>query len=144
MTNLAAALVATAEEHGDRPAIRLDDQVLTYRGFLDAARAVGGLLRARGVEPGARVGLVFPNVPAFPVLFYGAMVAGCAVVPMNPLLTAREIQFYLEDSGMSLVLAWDQVAEAATQAAEEVGIEALAVGAGGPSAEQIGDAKPLD
>ncbi len=144
MTDLAGALVETAREHGDRPALRLDDHVVTYEQLLDAARAVAGMLRARGLEPGARVGLVFPNVPAFPVLFYGAMVAGCAVVPMNPLLTAREIQFYLEDSGMSLVLAWDQVAEAATQAAEEVGIEALAVAAGGPSAEQIGDAQPLE
>ena len=144
MTDLASALVETAREHGDRPALRLDDQVVTYGRLLDAARAVAGMLRARGLEPGSRVGLVFPNVPAFPVLFYGAMVAGCAVVPMNPLLTAREIRFYLEDSGMSLVFAWDQVAGPATEAAEELDIEVVAVGAGGPSTEQIGDAEPLE
>jgi long-chain acyl-CoA synthetase len=144
MTDLGTALVEAAREHGDRPALRLDDQVVTYAEFLDAARAVGGVLRARGLEPGARVGLVLPNVPAFPVLFYGAMLAGCAVVPMNPLLTAREIRFYLEDSGMSLVFAWEQAAQAAGEAAQEVGIEALAVGVVGPSAEQIGDAQPLE
>jgi long-chain acyl-CoA synthetase len=143
MTDLATALRETADQHGDRPALRLDDHVVTYRAFLEAAQGVAGMLRARGTEPGARVGLVFPNVPAFPVLFYGAVFAGCAVVPMNPLLTAREIRYYLEDSGMSVVFAWDQAAQAATEAAQEVGIEAVAVGAAGPSREQLGDAEPL-
>ena len=143
MTDLATALREKADQHGDRPALRLDDHVVTYRAFLEAAQGVAGMLRARGIEPGSRVGLVFPNVPAFPVLFYGAMFAGCAVVPMNPLLTAREIRYYLEDSGMSVVFAWDQAAQAATEAAQEVGIEAVAVGAAGPTREQLGDAEPL-
>ena len=37
MTNLATALVETSKEHGDRPALRLDDQVVTYERFLEAA-----------------------------------------------------------------------------------------------------------
>ena len=76
MTNLATALVDAADEHADRPALRLDEHVLTYGDFLDTARAVAGVLRARGLEPGDRVGLVFPNVPAFPLAFYGALLAG--------------------------------------------------------------------
>ncbi|HEY5421283.1 MAG TPA: AMP-binding protein, partial [Marmoricola sp.] len=73
MTNLAQALSETSAEHGDRPAVRLDDMVLTYRELLEGSRRVTALLADRKVGPGDRVGLVLPNVPAFPVLFYGAV-----------------------------------------------------------------------
>jgi long-chain acyl-CoA synthetase len=130
VTNLAQNLAATAGEHGGRPAVRLDDVVLTYDQLLDGARRVTRLLTSRGVGPGDRVGLVLPNVPAFPVLFYGALAAGAVVVPMNPLLKAREVQYYLEDSGASLVFAWHpeaDVTDEAGKAAESVGVECVAV-----------------
>ncbi len=127
MTNLAHQLTRTAEQHGDRPAVRLDDMVLTYDGLLDGARRVSALLRAQGVGPGDRVGLVLPNVPPFPVLFYGALAVGAVVVPMNPLLKAREVQYYLEDSGASVVFAWHAMAGEASRAAETVGIDCVSV-----------------
>ena len=49
--------------------------------------------------------MVLPNVLAFPVVFYGALLAGAVVVPMNPLLKAREVEYYLEDSGARVVVA---------------------------------------
>ena len=53
----------------------------------------------RACEPGDRVGVMLPNVPEFPVAYYGVLRAGGVVVPMNVLLKRREIAFYLEDSG---------------------------------------------
>lgn len=47
-----------------RPALRLDDHVVTYRAFLAAAQGVAGVLRALGIEPGSRVGLVGTDRPA--------------------------------------------------------------------------------
>ena len=88
MTNLATALVETSKEHGDRPALRLDDQVVTYDGSSTPRAASPGRCGRAGVEPGDRVGMVFPNVLSFPIVFYGALLAGAAVVPMNPLLKA--------------------------------------------------------
>ncbi|HWC79808.1 MAG TPA: long-chain fatty acid--CoA ligase [Pseudonocardiaceae bacterium] len=132
MTNLAVNLVATTHEHGDRAAIRLDDHVLSYADLRDAAAAVAGDLHARGVKPGDRVGLVLPNVPAFPVLFYGALYAGATVVPMNPLLKAREVGYYLRDSGMSLVYGWDGGGDVVPEAAKEAGIPGVVVSAAGP------------
>ena len=131
MTNLADNLTSTAKEHGDRPAVRLDDVVLSYGDLLDGARRISALLKSKGVGPGDRVGLVLPNVPPFPVLFYGALAVGAVVVPMNPLLKAREVQYYLEDSGASLVFAWEAMADEAGKAAETVGIECIPVEADG-------------
>ncbi|QJY44655.1 long-chain-fatty-acid--CoA ligase [Pseudonocardia broussonetiae] len=142
MTNLAANLVQTAADHGDRPAVRLDDAVLTYSDLLSSAAGVAGMLKERGIEPGDRVGLVFPNVPAYPIVFYGALLAGATVVPMNPLLKAREVEYYLKDSGMSLVFGWDGGGDAVADGAKNVGIDAVVVGAMGPSEEQLGGAAP--
>lgn len=128
MTNLAQNLLDTAAEGEARPALRMDDAVLTYGEFRDAALRVAGALQARGVRPGDRVGMVLPNVLSFPVIFYGALLAGAAVVPMNPLLKAREVEYYLRDSGARLVVALGPSAEPVTEAAGTVGVDAVTVG----------------
>ena len=56
---------------------------------------------------------MLPNVPEFPIAYYGVLRAGAVVVPMNVLLKRREIAFYLEDSGAKLLLAWHGFAEEA-------------------------------
>ena len=103
--NLAEAVVRSAERDGDALAVRLDDIQLSYS-QLDAMSAqAAAMLRDAGVEPGDRVGLMLPNVPAFVVLYYGILHAGGIVVPMNVLLKRREIAYYVEDSGAKLLLA---------------------------------------
>ncbi|AWT57634.1 long-chain-fatty-acid--CoA ligase [Mycolicibacterium smegmatis] len=132
MSNLAANLVVTAHEHGDRPAVKLDEYVLSYRELHQRASAVAGDLRAHGVLPGDRVGLMLPNVPAYPVLFYGALLAGAIAVPMNPLLSAREVEYYLTDSGMTVVYGLDSSDAVVSVAAANVGIRSVLVPATGP------------
>src|SRR6478735_6744551 len=85
------------------------------------------MLKAKGIGPGDRVGMVLPNVPPFPVVFYGAISIGAVVIPMNPLLKGREVKYYLEDSGASIVFAWKDMAEEAGKGAEAVGIECVSV-----------------
>ena len=133
MTNLATNLLTTAERQPDRPAVKLDDTVLDYATLLDAARRTATLLRERGISPGDRVALQLPNVPAFPIAFYGALLAGAAVVPMNPLLKGREVEYYLTDSGAKLIVVGEQMADAGREGAELAGIDALVVGATGPA-----------
>ncbi len=141
MTNLAQNLLDTAAEHPDHPALRMDDAVLSYGEFRDAALHVAGSLQARGVSPGDRVGMVVPNVLAFPVVFYGALLAGAAVVPMNPLLKAREVEYYLRDSGARLVVALETSAGPVGEAAGTVGIESVVVGPALP--EALMDGPPI-
>jgi long-chain acyl-CoA synthetase len=125
--NLASILTKSAEKHGDRIAVKLDDVELNYTVVNEGAKRVAGLLKARGVEPGDRVGIMLPNVPFFPSVYYGALRLGAMVVPMNVLLKEREVQYYLEDSGAKLVFAWHDFSEAAEPGAKGAGAECLLV-----------------
>ncbi|MGB6454049.1 MAG: long-chain fatty acid--CoA ligase [Streptosporangiaceae bacterium] len=127
MTNLASILDRSATAQPDRAAIRLDDLTVSYQQLSAAARRLANLLAAGGVEPGDRVGLMMPNIPAFPVAFYGALTAGAVVVPMNPLLKSREVAYYLGDSGARLLFAWRDFASEAAKGAAEVGAEVIQV-----------------
>jgi long-chain acyl-CoA synthetase len=104
--NLASILATSAERSPDAPAIRLGDAEVSYAELDYGSARLATLLHEQGVEPGDRVGVMLPNVPEFPVAYYGVLRAGAIVVPMNVLLKRREIAFYLEDSGAKLLLAW--------------------------------------
>src|SRR6266542_4123319 len=84
MTNLAVNLTEATAMYPDRAAVRLDGLALTYRELDERSARVAGLLAARGVEPGDRVGLMLPNVAEFPMLYYGVLRAGAVVVPRHP------------------------------------------------------------
>src|SRR3954469_371411 len=141
MSSLAQQLTDTAARHGDRTALKLDDATLTYRAFDDAASRVAGLLRERGVQPGDRVGLMLPNVPYFPVVYYGILRAGAAVVPMNVLLKGREVTFYLTDPGAKHLFAWHEFRSPAEEGAAAAGADVIVV-APGEFERLLGEATP--
>ena len=110
--NLARILTSPAEHRRPAGRPKLDDLVLTYAAAATRSRRGPPTgCGERGVEPGDRVGIMLPNVPAFPVLYYGVLLAGGTVVPMNPLLKAREVEHYLGDSGAKLIFACDAAAD---------------------------------
>src|SRR3954465_13114609 len=121
--NLASVLTDTAAEHPDSIAIKLDDTELPYK-FLDGASAhIAGLLREKGGGPGDRVGGVLPNVPYFPVVYDGILRAGAVVVPMNPLLKGREVQFYIKDPQSKVLFAWHDFVEPAEKGTADTDAE---------------------
>ena len=125
--NLASLLTESAARAPESPAIRLGEAELSY-GELDQRSArLATLLREKGIEAGDRVGVMLPNVPDFPVAYYGVLRAGAVVVPMNVLLKRREIAFYLEDSGAKLLLAWHGFAAEARDGAADAGAEMIEV-----------------
>jgi long-chain acyl-CoA synthetase len=125
--NLASTLTGSAARYPDNPAIRLGDTELTYAALDDLSARLATLLLEKGLEQGDRVGVMLPNVPEFPVCYYGVLRAGGVVVPMNVLLKRREIAFFLEDSGAGLLLAWHGFCEEAGEAAAEAGAELIEV-----------------
>jgi long-chain acyl-CoA synthetase len=101
MLNLAVLLEDTARAAPDRTAVVCGGTRLTYAELDAAANRVAGALAARGVGRGDRVAVSCPNLPYFPIAYYGILKAGAAVVPLNVLLTEREIAYHLADSGAS-------------------------------------------
>jgi long-chain acyl-CoA synthetase len=79
------------------------------------------------MKRGDRVGVMMPNVPQFPVAYYGVLRAGGVVVPMNVLLKRREIAFYLEDSGSRILLAWEGFCAEARDGAADAGVELIEI-----------------
>jgi long-chain acyl-CoA synthetase len=131
MTNLATTLAQTTAKYPDRAAICMDERVLRYRDLDETSARVASWLSGRGVGTGDRVALMLPNTPEFPELYYGILRRGAIVVPMNPLLKSREVEYHLADSGAALVLAWDGVADQAAEGARRAGTDLVIVEPGG-------------
>jgi long-chain acyl-CoA synthetase len=127
VTNLAKNLTETVRVHAGRVALRVDNAAMTYRGLDEASARVAGVLHEQGLKPGDRVGIMMPNVAEVPVVYYGILRAGGIVVPMNPLLKAREVAYYLGDSGARLVFAWHGFAAEARAGAEQAKTELIIV-----------------
>jgi long-chain acyl-CoA synthetase len=140
--NLAENLSRSAAAGPDAQAVKLDDAVLSYAALDEASARVAGLLAARGVGAGDRVGIMLPNVPYFPVVYYGILRRGAVAVPMNVLLKGRETAFYLKDPEAKVVFAWADSAEHAHSGAAEAGAECIEVEPGGFE-QLLGAAEPL-
>lgn len=98
MYNLSIFLEDSARRYPDRDAVVLGDLRLTYAQVDAMANQVANLLVELGVTRGDRVALSCPNLPYFPVVYYGILKAGGVVVPMNVLNKGREVAYYLDDS----------------------------------------------
>ncbi len=100
-------LTEAARECGDRTAVIFYGNRLTYLQLEAAADRFAQALRALGIGRGDRVAICLPNVPQFPIAFYGVLRAGAVAVPTNPLYTAHEMQHHLSDSGARAIITLD-------------------------------------
>jgi len=116
--NLSQLFLDTAARQPDAAALRLGDLTVSYDDVADGSARVASLLAAHGFETGDRVAVMMPNLPQFAAIYYGVLRAGGVVVPMNPLLKAREIAYYLADSGARMIFAWEGAASEAQAGVE--------------------------
>lgn len=108
--NLSTLLHATAERMADHPALSFEGRRYDYGALWGLSGAAAARLRGVGVEPGDRVALLLPNVPAFAAAFYGALRIGAIAVPLNPTLTADELGYLLDDAGAEVLVTVPSVA----------------------------------
>ena len=87
-----------------RPAYACMGRTMGFGELERLSRAFGAWLQARGLGKGARVAIMLPNVLQYPVALYGTLRAGCTVVNVNPLYTARELEHQLKDSGAEAIV----------------------------------------
>ncbi|MGI8638402.1 MAG: long-chain-fatty-acid--CoA ligase [Pyrinomonadaceae bacterium] len=98
MLNLAVLLEDSARALPERLAVICGDVKMTYSEVNAKANQVAHALRKIGIEKGDKVALSCPNLPFFPIIYYGILKLGAVVVPLNVLLKGREIAYHLQDS----------------------------------------------
>src|SRR5215204_5525579 len=105
----------SAERNPDRDAIRYFDEKISYGELNDLADRFATLLSGRGVEKGDRVAVYTQNNPQFLLAQYGAWKRGAVVVPLNPMLKARELDYHLNDSGSKALVCLESLYEGAAR-----------------------------
>ncbi|MEM4901800.1 MAG: long-chain fatty acid--CoA ligase [Acidilobaceae archaeon] len=108
----------------DRSAFIFLGRRVSYREFHESALRFASHLRSRGIGKGDVVALFLPNTPQFAIAYYGSLYVGAIVTTINPLYTARELRFQLEDSKarvlVTLDMFKDKVLEGLPDSVEEV------------------------
>jgi long-chain acyl-CoA synthetase len=92
-------LFLTGRGFGDRTFLVYRDDRATYESFARAALAIAETLQELGVRKGDRVALVKRNVPEWPAVFFGTLLLGGIITPLNAWWTGRELEYGLNDSG---------------------------------------------
>jgi fatty-acyl-CoA synthase len=103
-TSLASALEWWAQTEGDRSAIVVGDDEITFRGLQDWTSRFARHLSEQGVRPGERVGLLGGNSMEWCAAALGVLKAGAVLVPLNPRLVAAELHKILQEAGAGTVL----------------------------------------
>src|SRR6266700_928678 len=80
---------------------------ISYAQFSTLANRFAASLQRLGIQKGDRVAIALPNIPQYPIAFYGALRAGAVIVPTNPLYTEREMQHQLADSDARVIVMLD-------------------------------------
>ena len=80
------------------------DTWMSYGELDDLSTALGAWLQSLGLEPGARVAIMLPNIPQFAVTMLAILRAGYICVNVNPLYTPRELEHQLKDSGATVIV----------------------------------------
>jgi long-chain acyl-CoA synthetase len=114
------SLVALFEDsfarYAARPCCRCMGRTLSYAKLDEASRALAGELQARGLERGARVAVMMPNILQYPIAIVAILRAGFTVVNVNPLYTSRELEFQLNDAGAEAIIVLENFASVLQEA----------------------------
>ncbi len=126
--SLADFFAASVERYRDRVAYVSLKRTMTYRELDGLSRAFASYLKqVVGLEPGARVALMMPNLLQYPVALFGALRAGYVVVNCNPLYSPRELHHQLEDSGAEAIVVLENFAQTLEKAIDGTQVRVVIV-----------------
>ena len=114
-------------QHRERDAFVCMDKRITYAELDRMATQVAAWLQASGLERGARVAIMMPNVLQYPVAILGILRAGCVVVNVNPMYTPRELEHQLKDSGAEAIFVLENFASTLEQVVEKTKLRHVVV-----------------
>ena len=113
--SLVELLEESFAKFADRKAFICMDKSITYRDLDEMSLALAAYLQSKGLQKGARVALMMPNVLQYPVATAAVLRAGYAVVNVNPLYTPRELEHQLKDSGAEAIIVLENFAPTVQQ-----------------------------
>ncbi len=114
-----------AEIQGNEPLILWESQKYSYRQVELLTNKLRDSLLAIGCQPGDRIGLILPNIPAFAICFLAIIKMGGVVVALNPTYQAREFAFHLKDAGVEVVIALDAALPVLEEVREQTHIKKI-------------------
>jgi acyl-CoA synthetase (AMP-forming)/AMP-acid ligase II len=121
--SLTQLLEESFKKNADRPFSVCMERWMTYRQLDELSAALGAWLQAQGLEPGARVAIMLPNIPQFAVTMAAVLRAGYTCVNVNPLYTARELEHQLKDSGASTIVILENFAKTLEEVIEKTPVK---------------------
>ncbi|HUG78157.1 MAG TPA: long-chain-fatty-acid--CoA ligase [Burkholderiales bacterium] len=102
--SLVELVEGSIRKYAERPAYHSMGKHITFAELGRLSGEFGAWLQAKGLAKGARVAIMMPNCLQYPVAMFGTLRAGCTVVNVNPLYTARELEHQLKDSGAEAIV----------------------------------------
>ncbi len=87
----------TADKSGNKQAILFGDESYTYKTLNTLSSNLCGSLMRLGIKKGDRVAIFSPNCPEYLLVYFGIFKAGAAAIPINAMLTVREIEYVVND-----------------------------------------------
>ena len=130
-SSLVELLEESFKKFSDRRAFICMDKSISYRELDELSAALGAYLQSKGLQKGARVALMMPNVLQYPVATAAVLRAGYAVVNVNPLYTPRELEHQLKDSGAEAIIVLENFAHDGAAGAGEDPVKHVIVGSMG-------------
>ncbi|RKP48501.1 long-chain fatty acid--CoA ligase [Pararobbsia silviterrae] len=107
-TSIYPSLVELFEEsfkqYRDRQVFSCMGKAITYRELDEYSVRLAAWFQSKGLQPGARIALMMPNVLQYPIALAAVLRAGYTVVNVNPLYTPRELEHQLKDSGAEAII----------------------------------------
>jgi len=125
--NLSCILREAGRQYPEKAVALHANGTLTFRELDELSDRFAGGLQDAGVVPGNSVALQLPNLPEFLVAYFGILKAGAVVVPMNVLLKAPEVEFYLANSGARAFITFAMFADEALKGAEQATVDKIYV-----------------
>ncbi len=125
--SLTQLLEESFRKNAARPFSVCMERWMSYRQLDEMSAALGAWLQSRGLEPGARVAIMLPNVPQFAVTMAAVLRAGYTCVNVNPLYTARELEHQLKDSGATAIVILENFAQTLEEVVERTPVQHIVV-----------------
>ena len=125
--SLVAMLEESFQAHAAKQACVCMGKTLTYAEIEAASRAFAAWLQSKGLQRGARVAIMMPNVLQYPVAIAAILRAGLTGVNVNPLYKPRELEFQLKDSGAEAIIVLENFASVLQEALPHTDVKHVVV-----------------